>query len=71
MQIGLHTFDRYTPHPAMNELSLSAILHKFFKPLMLTFNKFRVLTNAKMEGHAIMPLVSEMMVFKLAEYIGE
>ena len=55
----------------MNELSLSAILHKFFKQLMLTFNKFRVLTNAKMEGHAIMPLVSEMMVFKLAEYIGE
>ena len=40
----------------------------FTKP---AFNKFRVLTNAKMKGHATMPPVSEMMMFKLAEVFSE
>ena len=40
----------------------------FTKP---AFNKFRVLTNAKMKGHAIMPPVTEMMVFKMAEVFSE
>jgi len=40
----------------------------FTKP---AFNKFRVLTNAKVESHAIMPPVSEMMMFKLAEVFSE
>jgi len=35
------------------------------------FNKFRVLTNAKMESHAIMPHVSEMMMFKMCEVFSE
>ena len=40
----------------------------FTKP---AFSKFRVLTNAKMESHAIMPPVSEMMAFKMAEVFSE
>ena len=40
----------------------------FTKP---AFNKFRVLTNAKMKGHAIMPPVSEMMMFKMCEVFSE
>jgi len=31
----------------------------------LAFNKWRVLTNAKMDGHEIMQPVNEMMMFKL------
>jgi len=40
----------------------------FTKP---AFNKFRVLTNAKVESHAIMPPVSEMMAFKMCEVFSE
>ena len=40
----------------------------FTKP---AFNKFRVLTNYKIKGHAIMPPVSEMMAFKMAEVFSE
>ena len=40
----------------------------FTKP---AFNKFRVLTNAKIKGHAIMPPVSEMMMFKMCEVFSE
>jgi len=40
----------------------------FTKP---AFNKFRVLTNAKMEHHAIMPPVSEMVFFKMCEVFSE
>jgi len=40
----------------------------FTKP---AFNKFRVLTNAKMKGHAIVPPVSEMMMFKMCEVFSE
>jgi len=40
----------------------------FTKP---AFNKFRVLTNAKVASHAIMPPVSEMMMFKMAEVFSE
>jgi len=40
----------------------------FTKP---AFSKFRVLTNAKMESHAIMPPVSEMMAFKMCEVFSE
>jgi len=40
----------------------------FTKP---AFNKFRVLTNARMKGHAIMPPVSEMMAFKMCEVFSE
>ena len=40
----------------------------FTKPAI---NKFRVLTNAKMKGHAILPPVSEMMAFKMCEVFSE
>jgi len=40
----------------------------FIKP---AFNKWRVLTNAKIEGHEIMSPVSEMMYFKMAEVFAE
>jgi len=40
----------------------------FTKP---AFNKFRVLTNTKVESHASMPPVSEMMMFKMAEVFSE
>jgi len=40
----------------------------FTKP---AFNKFRVLTNAKMKGHAIVSPVTEMMMFKLCEVFSE
>jgi len=40
----------------------------FTKP---AFNKWRVLTNAKIEGHEIMPSVTEMAMFKAAEVFAE
>ena len=40
----------------------------FTKP---AFNKFRVLTNAKIKGNAIMPPVSEMVFFKWVEVFSE
>ena len=40
----------------------------FTKP---AFNKWRVLTNAKMEGHEMAPPVSEMMMFKACEVFAE
>jgi len=40
----------------------------FTKP---AFNKFRVLTNAKPFKHTILPQVSEMMIYKIAEMISE
>jgi len=40
----------------------------FTKP---TFNKWRVLINTEMEGHALVPPVSEMMFFKLTEVFAE
>jgi len=40
----------------------------FTKP---AFNKFRVLTNAKMKGHAIVSPMIEMMMFKLCEVFSE
>jgi len=44
--------------------------------LIVTFTKqgvnwWRVLTNAKMESHAIMSPVSEMMMFQVAEVFSE
>ena len=65
------------------QLGLVAAIHHKNKRKMLiemlgtvtftksAFNKFRVLTNAKIEGHATMPPVSEMMMFKLAEVFSE
>ena len=38
---------------------------------MPALNKWRVLTNTKMEGHEIMPPVSEMMMFKGVEVFAE
>jgi len=40
----------------------------FTKP---AFNKWRVLTNAQMQGHEVAPPVSEMMMFKAAEVFAE
>ena len=40
----------------------------FTKP---AFNKWLVLTNAKIEGHEIMPPVTELMMFKVCEVFAE
>ena len=40
----------------------------FTKP---AFNKYRVLTNAKIEGHEIVPPLAEMMTFKICEVFAE
>ena len=40
----------------------------FTKP---AFNKYRVLTNAKREGHAIVSPVTEMVTFKICELFAE
>ena len=40
----------------------------FLKPAV---NKFRVLTDSKLEEHAIMPPVSEMVMFKMCEVFSE
>ena len=37
----------------------------------LAFNKWRVLTNAKVRGHEMVPPVSEMMMFKASEVFAE
>ena len=35
------------------------------------FNKYRVLTDAKTDGHEVVPPVTEMVVFKIAEVFAE
>ena len=59
---------------AVHHKNLRIMLIEMFGTVTFTkpaFNKFRVLTNAKMKGHAIMPPVTEMMMFKLAEVFSE
>ncbi len=67
---------------ALQLLLVAAIHHKILRIMLIemlgtvtftkpAFNKFRVLTNAKMESHAIMPPVSEMMAFKMCEVFSE
>ena len=35
------------------------------------FNKYRVLTNAKTDGHEMLPILTEMVAFKLCELFAE
>jgi len=59
---------------AVHHKNLRIMLIEMFGTVTFTkpaFNKFRVLTNAKMRGHAIMPPVSEMMMFKMCEVFSE
>ena len=59
---------------AVHHRNLRIMLIEMFGTVTFTkpaFNKFRVLTNAKVESHAIMPPVSEMMMFKMCEVFSE
>ena len=60
--------------PAIHHKNKKESISEIVKTLTFTkpaFNKWRVLTNAEMEGHEVVPPITEMASFKLAEVFAE